>query len=111
MIQKLTTDLIAQILTNDKFESSKDFNNDKGQWVQFLMRSLNNPNVLMMGTEKEGKLLEFSVTIHHRDLCFLIYISDGALDDPDYKKVSFEWAKKFNCSDTNLKKFKTWDGE
>ena len=95
MIKKLEAEDIVQILNNPDFPSGKMFNYDKGQWVQFLMQSIKNNNVLMIGRSKENKLQSFSVTIHNKGTVFSIYISDDIINDDEFKAASMEWHKKF----------------
>jgi hypothetical protein len=108
-MKSLEAEDIVQILNNDVFESHNLFNNDKGQWVQFLMQNINNDNVLMIGRVDKNKLQNFSVTVHKNGLVNMIYLSDDVLNDPEYKKEIFDWSNKFGGS-SKIKNHKTWDG-
>jgi len=105
----LKAEHIVQILNNPKFKSHRMFNNDKGQWVQFLMQSLNNDNVLMLGRIEDNKLQNFSVTIHKDGFVHMLYLSDDVLNDSEYKKEIFDWSKNF-VAGGSIKNMKTWDG-
>ncbi len=109
MIKKLDAHDIVQILNNDKFPSHRMFNNDKGQWVQFLMQSLINKNVLIIGRVVAGKLQNFSVTINNKGVVYLLFISDDVITDQEYKKESLVWSKQLK-STGEIKNMKTWDG-
>jgi len=100
---------IIQVLYDDKFESHRMFNNDKGQWVQFLMQSLQNKNVLIVGRVLENKLQNFAVVLHKSNITSMLYISDDVINDTEYKKEIFKWSKEFG-NDCNVSNMKTWDG-
>lgn len=108
-MKKLDAYDIVQILKDDKFPVNKMFNNAKIQFVQFLMQSLKNKNVLIIGRVVKNKLQNFSVTVNNDGVTSMLYMSDDILNDSEYKKEIFDWAEKFEQSG-KISNMKTWDG-
>lgn len=64
MIKKLEVEDIVKILTleDDKFEEL--FSCETGEWVQFLIQNINNPNFFMIGAIEDDRLIGYMVAIN-----------------------------------------------
>jgi hypothetical protein len=62
MIEKLTTNDIAQILTMDD-PIDEVFPCDKGEWVQWLNQYIENPEIYIIGKSDNGRLISYAVAV------------------------------------------------
>ena len=112
MIKKLEVEEIVGILQlKDNF--MKSFPCDKGEWVQWLISNVENPEILIIGSVIGGEIksylvaldgvrLPLSVQVH-----ILFFYSDGALDvNMEIRGMLNDWARakgakaiRFICQD------------
>ena len=112
MIRKLEVEDIAGILQL-KDNLMKSFPCDKGEWVQWLIANMENPEILIIGNVIGGEIksylvaldgvrLPLSVQVH-----ILFFYSDGALDvNMEIRGMLNDWARakgakaiRFICRD------------
>ena len=64
MIKKLEVEEIAKIMQLDDEKLTQGFPCEVGEWVQFLVQHVDNPNIFMMGEIEDDKLIGYFVAIN-----------------------------------------------
>lgn len=64
MIKKLEVEDIAKILTLEDDKFTELFICEVGEWVQFLMQHVNNPNFFMIGAFENNQLLGYMIAVN-----------------------------------------------
>jgi len=64
MIKKLEVEDIAKIMYLKDEELTQGFPCEVGEWVQFLIQHVDNPNIFMMGEKEGDELIGYFVAIN-----------------------------------------------
>ena len=99
MIKKLEVEDIAKILhLNDNVTDY--FPCDKGEWVQWLIQNVDNPDLFIMGVVEDGEVTGYIVAINS---------VKPPLDDSVY--VLYAWSAGFEMNKKILKNLIDWSKE
>lgn len=98
MIKKLEVDDIAKILSLDD-PIEQIFPCDKGEWVQWLMQNIENPEILIIGRVSSDELDFYAVAVNYvlkplSDSIGVILFSKGAETNSHIREQIIEWGKK-----------------
>jgi len=102
MIKKMEVEDIAQILSIEDIDI-EHIGCDKGQWVQWLIPNIENPDFFMMCDIEDGKLTGYIVAINavslpiNTGVSILYSKTAGIKSNKRILKLLIEWAKEKNA--------------
>ena len=100
MIEKLKVEDIAGIMQLDDPDLTGAFPCERGEWVQFLIQNVDNPNFFMMGEIEDGKLTGYFIAINaiappvNNSVSVLYSRTAGKEINKDFLTALTGWAKE-----------------
>ena len=108
MIKKLEVEDIAKIMYLDDDKLTEAFPCELGEWVQFLIQNVDNPNIFMLGEKEGDELIGYLIAINaiappvNNSVSILYSKTAGKEINKAFLAALIDWSKEKGGSSIDL---------